>query len=146
MRRLGLLRPCGLRSFNILIGLRRPWFRFKDAPKLLLRRWDDRSVPCRDSAGLFCELIELRCSRRAEALPGDLGICCWICCCKLLTGLLRSSVLKFHGDGEPWGLRSDGLRLVRKLWDLALRIFGRDFEWWDLDDSGFGEKGPFSLC
>lgn len=41
---------------------------------------------------------------------------------------------------EPCGVglrRSDGLRLVRKLCDLALRILGRPW---------LAEEGPFNLC
>lgn len=41
---------------------------------------------------------------------------CWVCC-----------------DGLR---RSEGLRRVRKLWDFALRIFGRPEV----------EEGPFNLC
>lgn len=94
--RFGLFgRPEGLRSFSILLGLRRPWLRLRDAPRLLLRRCDDRSVPWRDRHGLLAEPIELRCSRWVILPTGDFGSDCGGC------GLRRcccSPALKFHGD------------------------------------------------
>lgn len=65
-------------------------------------------------------------------------------CCETLPGLLFRSMVR---ESEPWGVeddcceglrRSEGLRRVRKLCDLALRILGRPW----LEE----EEGPFNLC
>lgn len=71
-----------------------------------------------------------------DILPGLLLSCCDI---DIVLGLFcdglrfRSRVfvvLNWNGINELGLLLSDGERRVRKLCDLALRIFGKCLEWW----------------
>lgn len=147
----GLRRPCGLRSLGPT-GLRLPWLPSDmESWPLFFRRLEARRVPWRDSdVGVF-----------EDPLPGLLDSGAGS------TGLFGVSGLRFLSAPLPevravfsvrfgalFGLRrSEGLRRVRKDWDLALRILGSDWWWWrwrwwcwwgwdDVEE----EEGPFNLC
>lgn len=92
---------------------------------LFFRECDERKVPWRDNEnGLF-----------DDKLPGLLLSCCDRLLGLFCEGLRLRSMVDVVRFNAPWkgmkelGLRrSDGDRRVRKLCDLALRIFGKCLE------------------
>lgn len=123
IRKTGLRRPDGLNCW----GLRRPGFKFSEWAVLFLRRCDDRNVPWRDNENGLLD----------DMLPGLFPSCCDKLLGLFCDGLRFLSMVDVVRLSAPWnckkelGLRrSDGDRRVRKLCDLALRIFGKCLEWW----------------
>lgn len=126
----------GERGLSIT-GLRRPGLLLRGAPRLVLRRLDERRVPCRERVekGLLVDM-----------LPGLLASC-WEWALGE-SGLRRLSlVVRLTGRWKEIngvGLRrcSDGERRVRKLWDLAFRILAGWCLWCGVAE----DRGPFSRC
>lgn len=120
--RRGLRRPWGLRSLKPT-GLLRPCDKDSEPVMLPLRLCDALKVPCLDNVvGVFWLTLPGLFDSGCGSI-GLLGVCG-------LKPLSLAANMAFNVNG-PWLLmglrRSLGLRRVRKLCDLALRILGKDW-------------------